>query len=138
MTLNDSKKCVHVAVGVVTNADRQVLIALRPAHVHQGGLWEFPGGKVEQGETVQQALRRELKEELAIEARDFKQLLDLQHDYVDKSVRLDVWWVDDFEGQPVGQEGQAVRWVNSDQLTQYQFPDANQAIVDAIVSRSEN
>ena len=138
MTFNDSKKCVHVAVGVVINAERQILIALRPAHVHQGGLWEFPGGKVEQGETVEQALRRELKEELAIEARAFKPLLDLQHDYVDKSVRLDVWWVEGFEGQPVGQEGQAVRWVHSDQLAQYQFPEANQAIVDAIINRSES
>ena len=132
--MGDTKKRVHVAVGVITNVDQQILIALRPVDVHQGGLWEFPGGKVEQGETVQQALRRELREELAIEADSFKPLLDLQHDYIDKSVRLDVWWVDDFIGSPVGHEGQSVRWVTRRELLDYDFPEANRPIVEAIVN----
>lgn len=127
------KKRVHVAVGVISNDQNQILIALRPDHVHQGGLWEFPGGKVESGETVQEALVRELAEELAIEATSFRALIDIEHDYVDKSVCLDVWWVDTFNGQPIGQEGQPVRWVAIENLSEYQFPEANQPIVDAII-----
>ena len=57
---------VHVAVGVIVDARRQILLTRRPDHVHQGGLWEFPGGKVEAGETLSKALKRELLEELAI------------------------------------------------------------------------
>ena len=132
--LNSPNKFVHVAVGVISNNEQQILIALRPVNVHQGGLWEFPGGKVECDETAQQALRRELREELNIDAGELRPLLDLQHHYSDKSVRLDVWWVEDFEGQPIGQEGQVVRWVSPKELTHYQFPEANKPIVEAIIN----
>ena len=131
--MSDLKKTVHVAVGVIVNADNHILIALRPTHVHQGGLWEFPGGKVEADETVQQALARELREELGVESTEFRPLVEIRHDYEDKSVFLDVWWVDSFEGQATGLEGQEVRWVSADQLGSYAFPAANKPIVEAIV-----
>jgi len=123
---------IHVAVGVITDAQQRILIALRPDDVHQGGLWEFPGGKLENAETVEQALKRELFEELGIQLTGLRPLVEIKHDYSDKVVLLDVYWVDGFEGEAQGKEGQAVRWVTAGQLSDYQFPAANKAIVEAI------
>ena len=125
---------VHVAVGVVLNSQNEVLIALRAKQAHQGGLWEFPGGKVEVDETVQQALVRELKEELDIIAECFKPLVVIEHDYGDKTVRLDVWLVTQFDGVPSGCEGQQVKWAEIDELTGYEFPAANEKIIEDILS----
>ena len=127
-----SKKTVHVAVGVIVNEQQQILIALRPAHTHQGGLWEFPGGKVETGETVQQALARELEEELGIRATGFDSLINIHHDYGDKAVYLDVWWVNQFNGQAEGKEGQPLQWVCAADLASYRFPEANMPILAAV------
>lgn len=126
-------KRVHVAVGVIINADSEVLLALRPRDTHQGGLWEFPGGKVEARESVGEALSRELKEELGIEVLRCSPLIEVVHDYPDKSVRLDVWWVKQFQGAPTGREGQAIEWVRAERLHQYAFPEANEPIVDAVM-----
>lgn len=128
-----SPRRIHVAVGVIVNARGEILIALRPEHSHQGGLWEFPGGKVEAGETVQQALQRELREELGLEIESLRDCVEIRHDYPDKSVLLDVWWVDRFSGKPLGREGQPIRWVAAHQLREYAFPAANQPIIDAVV-----
>ncbi len=123
-----------MVAGVIYSADRsRVLIARRPDHLHQGGKWEFPGGKVDVGENPQQALCRELREELALETIHCERLMVVHHDYADKSVLLDVWQVLGFSGTPVGNEGQAVVWVDLDQLSTYEFPAANQQIV-ALVS----
>lgn len=125
-------KVVHVAVGVVRREDGKILIARRPDHLHMGGRWEFPGGKVEEGETVQQALARELREEVAIEVKDLQPLTEIRHDYPEKTVLLDTWWVTKFDGEADGQEGQQTAWVDAADLTNYQFPDANQEIIQAI------
>jgi 8-oxo-dGTP diphosphatase len=125
-------KVVHVAVAVVTNAAGEVLIALRPDHVHQGGLWEFPGGKVEPVETVEQALTRELLEEVGITVQAARPFMRLHHDYGDKRVLLDIWRVCRFTGTPHGREGQPLRWVSCDSLGEYTFPQANVAIVKAL------
>lgn len=126
------KKRVHVAVGVISDGADRILIARRAEHLHQGGLWEFPGGKVEAGETVEQALRRELFEELAIEVAAQQPLLTIAHDYSDKSVLLDVWWVSEFFGEPQAREGQPLRWVDIAKLHEFEFPAANQPIIAAI------
>ncbi len=125
---------IHVAVGVVRREDGKILIARRPDHLHMGGRWEFPGGKVEEGETVQQALTRELREEVAIEVKDLKPLTEIRHDYAEKTVLLDTWWVTEFEGEASGQEGQQIAWVEVADLISYQFPDANQEIIEAILT----
>lgn len=129
---------VHVAVGVIFNPKGQILIARRHDDAHQGGLWEFPGGKVESGETVGEALARELHEELGIvvQTSSCTQLLEIRHDYTDKVVLLDVWTVSDFDGEPVGKEGQPLTWVEPQALLAYDFPAANVAIVDAILNLS--
>ncbi|SDZ92526.1 8-oxo-dGTPase [Microbulbifer marinus] len=125
-------KVVHVAVGVVLRADGRILIARRPDHLHMGGRWEFPGGKVEAGETVQQALARELHEEVAIDVKSLRPLTEIRHEYPEKTVLLDTWWVTEFEGEAHGREGQETAWVAVSELTDYQFPDANLVIIEAI------
>jgi 8-oxo-dGTP diphosphatase len=123
---------VHVAVAVIVNEQKQVLIALRQAHQHQANLWEFPGGKVERGETTELALMREIKEELDLEIVKAKPLVEIRHDYQDKSVLLDVWSTIDFEGEPKGLEGQTIRWCSIGALKEFDFPAANQTIIKAI------
>ncbi|RYZ96562.1 MAG: Nudix family hydrolase [Moraxellaceae bacterium] len=125
-------RVVHVAVGVVIGADNKILIAKRPDNTHQGGLWEFPGGKVDAGESVQHALVRELHEELAIAVVDSAPLIKIRHNYSDKSILLDVWKITKFDGEPLGNEGQPIRWVTPDELMNFEFPAANKPIVTAI------
>lgn len=124
-------KRVHVAVGVVV-AQGQVFLTKRHLNAHQGGKWEFPGGKVEQGETVAQALHRELQEEIAINILSCTPLLTIHHDYLDKEVLLDVFVVDNFQGEPSAQEGQEQGWFTIEQLSEINFPEANIAIVEKL------
>lgn len=120
------------------NQPGQILISKRPAHRHQGGLWEFPGGKIETGETPYQALVRELREELGIDVTAAKPLMQLSHSYSDRQVELDIWTVTDFNGQPSGREGQACRWVAVTELlsesSSYRFPEANIPILEKLRS----
>jgi len=122
---------LHVVAAVITDQTGNVLLAQRATHVHQGGLWEFPGGKVEPGESIDKALIRELREELGITPKDFRPLIRIPYDYPDRCVLLDVWSVSAYSGTPHGAEGQVVRWVRCDELTQYPFPEANVPIVTA-------
>jgi 8-oxo-dGTP diphosphatase len=123
---------VHVAVAAIRNAFDEYLIALRPVHAHQGGLWEFPGGKFEPGEDLERALERELHEELGIRMRSHRPLITIEHDYGDKRVLLRVCVVESFEGEPHAREGQPLRWVPVRSLTDYDFPAANRPIVTAL------
>ena len=127
---------IHVAVGVIKGKKQDFLIALRPKSSHQGGLWEFPGGKLKEGETPLEALKRELFEELSIKVTKAEPLISLSHDYHDKLVSLDVWSVCSYEGFPRGNEGQLVRWVPKELLKYYEFPLANQPIID-LLSKNE-
>lgn len=122
---------VRVAVGVVVRGN-DIFVSLRPDHVHQGGKWEFPGGKVEQSETVESALARELKEEIDIDVISSQPLIVINHDYGDKQVSLEVRVVDQFNGQPHGREGQQTRWVAIGDLDPKDFPEANVAIIHAL------
>lgn len=124
-------KRVHVAAAVIRGEDGRILIAKRPDDKHQGGLWEFPGGKVEEGEAVLAALSRELREELAIDLDSARPLIQVRHDYPDKQVLLDVWEVSRFNGEPHGAEDQPLAWVSARQLGEYDFPAANRPIVAA-------
>ncbi len=127
-----SNSMLHVAVAVIVGADDRVLISQRHQALHQGGLWEFPGGKVEAGESVQQALVRELNEELGIHPKGFRPLITIPHHYREYDVWLDVWLVNAFEGEPVGLEGQPLKWVERHELSQFEFPAANTPIIKAV------
>ena len=124
----------HVAVGVMVDERGRVLISQRPQASHQGGLWEFPGGKLEPGESVQQALQRELHEELdiVINLSNCFPLKKLKYHYPEKSVLLDVWSVMNFSGRPRGKEGQKVKWMPINQLAAESFPCANLEIIKAL------
>ena len=127
-----SSPVVHVAVGVIRNPQGDILIAKRPSYVHQGGLWEFPGGKVEPGEPLQLALQRELHEELDIDIKQCRPLIRIPHCYPDKKVLLDVWLVEAFSGIPHGKENQPIDWCAPAELWSLSFPAANRPIIQAV------
>jgi 8-oxo-dGTP diphosphatase len=127
-------KHIHVAVGVVKNADGQILLSKRGDHLHQGGLWEFPGGKVEANETVFTALVREFQEEVNLTIHEAQPLLKIHHDYGDKQVLLDVWLSTVFSGVASSNHNQQVEWVLPAELKNYDFPEANKAIINKLQS----
>lgn len=133
-TVVDSEKWLHVVAAVIYGLDGKVLLSKRLAHQHQGGKWEFPGGKLEQGESPQQGLARELDEELGIQADPevMQPLIQIRHRYPEKNILLDVWEVPSFQGQAQGVEGQAVAWFEKQQLSELTFPDANRPIITAV------
>lgn len=125
-------KTIKVAAGALVNAQGQVLINERPVGKPMAGYWEFPGGKLELGETPEQALVRELKEELDITAVQIEPLLQLQHDYPDKRVQLYVFSVLSWQGEVRSQEQQALAWVQPAALTTYKLLPADGPIVTAL------
>jgi len=126
---------IHVAVAVIINDDDTILISRRAADKHQGNKWEFPGGKVKDNENSQEALRREIMEELGIELQSAIQMTDILHEYSENDgasktkVLLDVYEVREWLGEPKGVEGQPILWVKRSELAQYDFPDANKEII---------
>lgn len=123
---------LHIAVGVIANDSNEVLVARRPYDLHQGGLWEFPGGKVEAGENVREALARELYEELNMSVTHARPLIRIHYKYPEYPVLLDVWRIEDWEGELFGREGQPIEWVPAESLDERDFPAANQAIISAV------
>jgi 8-oxo-dGTP diphosphatase len=126
-------KLIHVAVAALVHSDKgQVFITKRPDHVHLGGLWEFPGGKVESGELVLDALHRELWEETGIRIESARPLIKIPYAYPDKIVLLDVYRVTRWQGEPHGREGQASRWITLDNMDPTEFPAADKPIITAL------
>jgi 8-oxo-dGTP diphosphatase len=129
--MGDKMTIIDVAVGVIKRG-RQIYISKRADDLHQGGKWEFPGGKREANETIEQALARELSEEIGIKITKQSHFMLIEHDYGDKKVRLDVRLIEDFEGEASHQEGQESQWVHITDLGQFTFPDANKVIIDKL------
>ena len=123
---------IHVAAAVLIDRRRRVLIAQRPAGKHLAGSWEFPGGKIEPGETRTAALARELKEELGVTIERPRPLLRLRHAYPYGVVLLDVWVVRRYRGEPRGLDGQALRWCRQVELGSAELLPADQPIVAAL------
>lgn len=123
---------IHVVAGVIRNQQGEILTTLRHDHLHQGGLWEFPGGKLEQGESRLEGLQRELKEELSIEVDSATPLIQVPHHYEDRSVLLDVWEVSAFSGEPTGVEEQQLRWSSLETLKVEDFPAADRPVLMAL------
>ena len=99
-----------VAAGILLDSENRYLLGQRPEGKPYAGYWEVPGGKVEKGETVFQALQRELQEELGIDVQSSEELTVLEHDYPHAYVRLYVSIIRDWKGAPIGREGQALSW----------------------------
>jgi len=137
-------KRVKVAAGIILKPvtskkfpkpSQQVLIAKRPNEKHQGGLWEFPGGKIEANESPAQALKRELLEEIDITVIQSEFFQQIDFDYSDKNVSLLFFIVSEFSGEPKGIEGQETQWVFVNDLSRYEFPLANREIVKRLQGR---
>jgi 8-oxo-dGTP diphosphatase len=121
-----------VAAGVLAGARGEILVARRFDDAHQGGLWEFPGGKLEAGEDAATGLARELAEEIGISLESARPLIRVRHDYPDRNVLLDVWRVTGWQGRVHGREGQELRWLAVDALTALPMPAADVPVVTAL------
>ncbi|NNM50922.1 MAG: Nudix family hydrolase [Pseudomonadales bacterium] len=123
---------LYVVAAAIMGDDGRVLLSQRHPQAHQGGLWEFPGGKRELGETAEQALARELDEELGLQPAQMRRLISLRHDYPQRSIFLDVWLVTKYTGQPEAREGQPWQWVERQHLVDLDFPEANWPVIHAL------
>jgi 8-oxo-dGTP diphosphatase len=128
-------KQVHVVAGVIRDARGRILLARRTEGRELAGLWEFPGGKIEPGETAEHALARELREELGIEASVGGLLIDVRMPYPDKQLRLDVYLIEGYSGTPSGMEGQALAWAPLHKLADYPMPPADAPVVVELLRR---
>lgn len=122
-------KTIDISIAVVKNSDDNYLICRRADNIHQGGKWEFPGGKVDQGETPEQALHRELFEEVGLTITEQQLLEKLFFDYGDRQLNLHFYIIKKFTGEAFSKEGQPCKWVTKAQLSEYDFPEANQNII---------
>ena len=118
--------------GVISDLRGRILVTQRPDHTHQGGLWEFPGGKLEPGESPEEGLKRELREELGIEAQHSTPLIRIHHRYADRQILLDVRRVEGFSGAPMGCEGQPLAWLHPDEMQPERFPEADRPVITAL------
>jgi len=122
-----------IGVGVVLNAEGEVLIDQRLEEGLLGGMWEFPGGKQEPGETIQTCIARELQEELGIAVTLDNELITLDHAYSHKKLRFVVHLCTWLSGEPQPLASQQVRWVRPESLKEYPFPAANARIIEALL-----
>jgi len=126
------KPALLVVAAALYGRDGRILIAERPAGKHMAGRWEFPGGKVNAGESEADALSRELREELGIEVVSSHPFMRLAHSYADRDVELSMWIVESFTGEPQGLDGQRLKWVQPAQLSDEDILEADRAFVEAL------
>lgn len=125
---------MKVVIAVIVDKQGRILITQRSLKKQLGGLWEFPGGKVEEGESPVQTLIREIKEEVNLDVTGFDFLSQIHHDYASHQVTLFVYRVQSFHGKALCCEEQsALRWVAPQQLKDYAFPEANHAIIKSLI-----
>lgn len=129
-------KHLHIAAGIIRNPQQEIFITQRAADSHMAGFWEFPGGKIEQGETPEFALNRELLEETGIVVQQAILLKVLEHTFTDRIVTLSFYMVEAWDGEPFGREGQPMRWVAQSELRADEFPPANAAIIELLTASS--
>ncbi|GHA01048.1 8-oxo-dGTP diphosphatase MutT [Ignatzschineria ureiclastica] len=126
---------IRVVAAIIWNQDRsQILLSRRKSTQEFAGLWEFPGGKVEQDEADQVAMIRELEEELAIEVTELSLALQFRYDYPHKSIDFIIYDITQFTGEPIGAEFQEVAWFSKEELSSLPFPEANQRMIEYILT----
>lgn len=128
-------KRIDVAVGVLFDAQGKVLIGQRVVQDNYYQKWEFPGGKLEVGELPEQALIREFREEVGIIIFSSEKFMIVKHDYPDRLVTLHVQLIHDYQGEIIPMEGQALKWVELEDLGSIDFLKGNQVIVKALLER---
>lgn len=127
-------KHLQVAVGIIRNTERKIFLAQRAASSYMANKWEFPGGKIEQDESAEQALKRELMEETGIEVTSASAIGLADHSYEDLRVTLHFFLVEGWNGEPYGREGQPQRWVEQQDLVAEEFPPANHELISRLVA----
>lgn len=127
-----------IGVAVIWNDKKQILIDRRRPEGAMGGLWEFPGGKIEPGETIEECIKREIDEELAIDIEINEHLITIDHTYTNLRVTLTVYECRHLQGVPQALECDEIRWVNLEQLEQFDFPAANFQIITALKQKVAN
>ncbi len=125
---------VDVVVGLISDGAGRWLVNCRPDGRPMAGSWEFPGGKRQRDETPLTALKRELEEELGIEVLEAQPLLELEHDYPDRRVRLDVWQVVRYRGRVTAREGQPLRWATPEECRALPLLEADGPIVERLAA----
>jgi len=124
---------VEVVAGALFDADGRVLIAQRPPGKALAGRWEFPGGKLHEGEAAYDGLVRELGEELGVAVHAAERLVRYAHAYPDRTVWLDLWAVSAWSGEPQGLDGQAFKWVAPARLHEEDILEADRPMIEALV-----
>ncbi len=127
---------IRVAAGVIYE-DGRYLIAKRKRGVHLGGLWEFPGGKCEPGESLEDCLRRELREELAVTITAPVRFRTVRHDYPEKCVELNFFRCSIAAGRATAIGCEEVRWVRPEELPRFEFPPADRPVIEDLMSQEE-
>jgi 8-oxo-dGTP diphosphatase len=125
---------VKVAIAIIINNENKILIARRPEGKPHPGLWEFPGGKIEQGETVEDALKREVYEEVHLKVETAELFKQVQHDYKEELVFLNFMRVTKFTGDAIGKENQPIRWIKLQDLAKYTFPKASDVVIEQLLT----
>ena len=127
-------KKLQISVGIIRNAEGEIYITQRAADAHMANKWEFPGGKIESGETPEEALVRELQEEVGITVTTLQQFDKLEYQFPDRHITLWFWLVNGWDGEPWGKEGQPGRWIAQQDLAVDEFPPANAPIIEKLIA----
>jgi 8-oxo-dGTP diphosphatase len=125
-------KHIEIAVGIIRSQNCQIFITQRGEDSHLAGFWEFPGGKIEAGETPYQTLQREIAEEVDIYIHQAQFLDVFEHSYDDRDIRIHAYLVEEWDGVPFAKEGQPSRWIDQEDLNADEFPDANRPIIEML------
>ena len=125
-----------VVAAAILQREGRILLTRRNLDAHQGGLWEFPGGKQEVGETLEQCLRRELKEEIDIEVGTVKPFSVLRYRYPEKEVELHFFTCSIFQGDPKPLGSLEMAWVPKGELSSYEFPEADRPVLRKLLERN--
>ena len=125
-------RAVTEVVAALIYENGKFMMCRRPAHKARGLLWEFVGGKVEKGETKQQALARECQEELAVTVEVGEKFMEVLHEYPDITVRLSLYYARITAGEPQKLEHEAIAWITPEEIDDYQFCPADEEILERL------
>lgn len=128
----------HIGVGMISDSAQRLLITLRPDDAMLGGLWEFPGGKQKKGESIEETVKRELREELDVNVRVKDKFMELKHAYSHFKITLHAYWCTIESGTPKPRSSKALKWVTLEEITHYPFPKANKTLIEKLQEDSDS